>query len=112
MIEPVKADCPGCGTVQTNTGQISLMLCSEPEYSYFSFVCPECQKMVHHNARRQDVDILTGKGRVIPTMWHLPKEYVEPKIGATINEEDIMNFLIDLHNVKSVAEAARGGGKI
>ncbi len=101
----IKASCPSCGEVELTTADVRLMVCSHPPLSYYAFDCPGCVDEVRKPADEHVVRLLMSGG-VPPTVWELPAEALETKVGPPLSYDDLLDFCTALAAVDSVAAFA------
>ncbi|MCA1832656.1 MAG: hypothetical protein ABR548_03655 [Actinomycetota bacterium] len=88
----IKAECPSCGEIDLKADAVDLQWCSHAPASYYCFACPQCATVVTKPADGSVAQLLISAG-VRPTLWHLPQEVLEQKLGPALTVDD----LIDLH---------------
>ena len=91
----IKASCPSCGEVELTPDDVSLMVCTHAPLSYYAFDCVGCGFEIRKPADEQVVSLLVSGG-VPATVWDLPAEYLEPKIGAVLSYDDLLDFALQL----------------
>ena len=87
----IRASCPGCGDVELTTKDVRVLLCSTTNEGSYAFRCPSCRLAVSKPAEARVIDVLVSSG-VRLSVWHMPAELDEPKTGAPINYDDLLNF--------------------
>jgi predicted RNA-binding Zn-ribbon protein involved in translation (DUF1610 family) len=98
----IKAACPTCGDVSLRPPQLRLVVCTQRDYSFYSFVCPECGDEVRKHADEEIVTLLTSGG-VPAERWHIPAEALEVKAGPAIGYDDLLDFALWLRHHDDVA---------
>jgi hypothetical protein len=89
----VRAQCPACGDVQLQIGDLTVRVCSDEEIpSAYRFRCPGCDRTVHREASPRIVDLLVSAGAPHET-WNWPAELSEHRAGPPLTPDD----LLDLH---------------
>ncbi|HZQ27841.1 MAG TPA: hypothetical protein VFA94_09090 [Acidimicrobiales bacterium] len=87
----IRATCPTCGDVELTTREVRVLLCSNTNEGSYAFKCPACRLAVSKPAEPRVVDVLVSSG-VRLSVWHLPAELSEPKVGAPIGYDDLLTF--------------------
>ena len=93
----IKASCPMCGEVEMTSADIRLMVCNHAPLSYYAFDCPRCQDEVRKPADDHVISLLISGG-VKATVWDVPAEAFEPKVGPQLSYDDLLDFVIHLAN--------------
>ena len=101
----IKASCPTCGEVELTPADVSLMVCSHAPMSYYAFTCPTCTEEVRKPADDHVVSLLVSGG-VPAQVWELPAEALEPKTGAVLTYDDLLDFALELGQTDLLAAAA------
>jgi hypothetical protein len=57
----------------------------------YLFRCPACNMAVVKPAEPRIVDLLVASGVELST-WQLPDELYEPRVGAPLNHDDLLDF--------------------
>lgn len=91
----IKASCPSCGEIELTTPDVTLMVCGQMSYSYYSFECPKCKTPVQKPADDHVISLLMSGG-VIAVVWDMPAEALEEHSGAAITYDDILDLILDL----------------
>lgn len=91
----IRASCPACGDVELTSKQLTVQVCSNDSRGSYAFRCPRCRLAVSKPAEPQIVHLLVSSG-VRLSYWTLPAELDEPKIGAPINHDDLLEFHFEL----------------
>jgi hypothetical protein len=91
----IKASCPTCGEVELTPPDVRLMVCSHAPSSFYSFTCPGCSDEVRKPADDHVISLLMSGG-VTATVWEIPGEALEPKVGAALNYDDLLDFVLRL----------------
>ena len=94
----IKASCPMCGDVELTPAQVRLVICSELDWSYYAFVCTSCNEEIRKPADEQIMTLLISGGVVAET-WEIPGEALEPHDGPSIGYDDVLDFVLNLHDV-------------
>jgi len=92
----IKASCPSCGEVELTPADVSLMVCSHAPLSYYAFTCTGCQNEVRKHADDHVVSLLVSGG-VPATVWEVPAEALEPRVGPALSYDDLLDFAIGLN---------------
>jgi hypothetical protein len=92
-VTTIKASCPTCGEVELTSEDISLMVCNQASLSYYAFTCPSCYDEVRKPADDHVVSLLMSGG-VHPTVWELPAEALEAKVGPALTYDDLLDFAL------------------
>ena len=91
----IKASCPACGEVELTPADVSLMVCSHAPLSYYAFRCPGCAEQVRKPADDHVVSLLVSGG-VAATVWDLPAEALEVKVGLPLSYDDLLDFALQM----------------
>jgi rRNA maturation protein Nop10 len=94
-VTTIKASCPSCGEVELTSDDIRLRVCSHGQLSYYTFICPSCVENIRKPADDHIVSLLMSGG-VEAEVWDVPAEALEPKAGAEITYDDLLDFLLQL----------------
>jgi rRNA maturation protein Nop10 len=94
-VTTIKASCPSCGEVELTSDDIRLRVCSQGQLSYYTFTCPSCVENVRKPADDHIVSLLMSGG-VEAEVWDVPAEALEPKAGAELTYDDLLDFLLQL----------------
>jgi hypothetical protein len=101
----IKASCPTCGEVELTPADVALMVCSHAAMSYYAFTCPTCIEEVRKPADDHVVSLLVSGG-VPAQVWELPAEALEPKTGAVLTYDDLLDFALELGATDLLSAAA------
>lgn len=101
----IKASCPGCGDVELTPAQVRLVVCTVKSWSYYAFICTQCQDEVRKPAGR-DVVALLISGGVVAEPWTVPSEALEEHHGPALTYDDVLDFALWLGSADLVAAAA------
>jgi len=101
----IKASCPSCGEVELTSDDVRLMVCSHPPFSYYAFDCPGCASEVRKPADEHVVSLLMSGG-VGVTVWELPAEALEPKVGPALTYDDLLDLATALTTTDTLAALA------
>ena len=91
----IKASCPTCGEVELTPADVSLMVCSHAPLSYYAFHCPDCLDEVRKPADDHVISLLMSGG-VKATVWEIPDEALEIKVGPALNYDDLLDLVLAL----------------
>jgi len=91
MATVIKASCQDCGDVELKVDDLRVRVCSEADSGSYVFRCPTCQMSVVKPAEQRVVDMLVASG-VRLEHWQLPAELFEPRRGAAITYDDLIDF--------------------
>ena len=91
----IKASCPSCGEVELTSDDIRLRVCSHGALSYYTFTCPSCVEEIRKPADDHIISLLMSGG-VSAEVWEVPAEALEPKPGAALSYDDLLDFLLQL----------------
>lgn len=91
----IKASCPSCGEVELTPADVALMVCSHAPLSYYCFACPTCTDEVRKPADDHVVSLLVSGG-VPAQVWDVPAEALEPRTGAALGYDDLLDFALQL----------------
>lgn len=92
----IRASCPDCGDIELTTRDVAVRVCAADNRGSYSFRCPDCRLAVAKDAAPRIVELLVSSG-VKMTMWELPAELFEQKLGEVINHDDLLDFHQILH---------------
>ena len=95
QVATIRASCPTCGDVELTTRDVGVQVCSTNNQGSYSFRCPHCRLAVSKPAEARIVDLLVSSG-VRLTVWHMPAELEEPRVGAPISYDDLLEFHFQL----------------
>ena len=87
----IKATCPACGEIDLTADDILLRIGAQAGGNSYSFSCPTCGDRVQKPADERIVRLLLSGG-VMPTLFHVPAEALEPRSGPPINHDDLIEF--------------------
>lgn len=87
----IRASCPSCGDVELTSRDVTVQVCATNNQGSYSFRCPGCTLAVAKLAESRVVDLLVSSG-VKLSVWSLPAELDEPRQGAPISYDDLLEF--------------------
>lgn len=87
----IRATCADCGDVELTTADVRVRVCLEDSQGSYFFRCPTCQMGVVKDAEPRIVDLLVASGVELST-WTLPAELFEPRRGAPLTHDDLLDF--------------------
>lgn len=87
----IRATCGDCGDVELTTADVTVRVCLEDNSGSYLFRCPTCQMTVVKPAEPRIVDLLVASGVELST-WQLPAELYEPRAGAPLTHDDLLDF--------------------
>lgn len=102
----IKATCPTCGEVELTAEDVTVVVCSNAQLSYYAFDCAGCVQQVRKPADRRVVSLLVTGG-VAVTHWQLPAEFLEAKTGPALDYDDLLDFALRLKGTTRLAAFAR-----
>jgi hypothetical protein len=91
MATMIRASCTDCGDVELTTHDVHVRVCTERDLSTYVFTCPSCGMSVVKPAEQRIVELLIASG-VRLTRWTPPAELLEPRSGAPIDHDDLIDF--------------------
>lgn len=100
----IKASCPCCGDVELTPAQVRLVVCTVPDWSYYSFTCTECRQEVRKPAG-SDVVSLLQSGGVPAESWTVPAEALEEHRGEPVTYDDVLDFALRLQQTDNLVAA-------
>jgi hypothetical protein len=100
----IRASCPTCGDVELTTMDVRVRVCLNDNRGDYRFRCPICRFTVVKGAEPRTIDLLVASGVAMDT-WSLPAELSEPRSGAPISHDDLLDFHDLLNDDDSLAEA-------
>lgn len=101
----IKATCAVCGEVDLTPEDLTLMVCRQPDLSYYAFRCPHCLDEVRKPADEHVVSLLVSGG-VRPIQWAVPEEALEVHVGQRISYDDVLDFALALERLDHLAVLA------
>ena len=87
----IRASCPTCGDVELTVRDVTVRVCAADNRGSYAFRCPQCRIAVSKPAEPRIVDLLVSSG-VRLSVWHLPAELNEAKVGEPICHDDLLDF--------------------
>ena len=87
----IRASCPDCGDVELTTADVTARVCAEDNRGSYAFRCPSCRMAVTKDAEQRIIDLLVTSG-VALQVWRLPAELSEPRGGAPLDHDDLLEF--------------------
>jgi hypothetical protein len=90
-VTTIRASCPSCGDVDLTVNDVSVRVCSNDHRGSYAFRCPECELAVAKPAEPNVVELLVASG-VQMSVWELPAELWEPRMGEPISHDDLLDF--------------------
>jgi len=87
----IRATCSDCGDVELTTADVRVRVCMEDNSGSYLFRCPACHMAVVKPAEPRIVDLLVASGVELST-WRLPTELYEPRSGAPLTHDDLLDF--------------------
>ena len=91
VVATIRASCPTCGDVELTSRDVSVQVCATNNQGSYAFRCPQCELSVSKMAEQRIVDLLVSSG-VRLSVWSMPAELDEPREGAPINYDDLLEF--------------------
>ena len=79
-------------------------ICDDTNEGTYSFKCPHCAMTVVKSAEVRTIDLLVASG-VSFTTWRLPAELSEPRTGAPISHDDLLDFHTLLQDERALEAA-------
>jgi len=97
-MKTVRASCPDCGDVETNTAKLRIVTCAQgdEEFHNYRFRCPVCQSIVLKEIEGDRIlDILLEE--------NVEREYLMPPkldygYGEAISHDDVIDFAENASN--------------
>jgi hypothetical protein len=87
----IRATCTDCGDVDLGVADVRVRVCRADGSSSYLFRCPTCQMTVSKRSESRVADLLAASG-VEVVHWDLPSELFEPRAGAPITHDDLIDF--------------------
>ncbi|HEX4979934.1 MAG TPA: hypothetical protein VFV35_07710 [Acidimicrobiales bacterium] len=87
----IRASCPTCGDVELTSRDVTVQVCATNNQGSYAFRCPDCRVAVSKLAEQRIVDLLVSSG-VRLSVWSLPAELDEPRSGAPLNYDDLLEL--------------------
>ena len=85
----IRASCAECGDVELTTRDVRVRVCTHDNRGTYSFRCPRCRMVVVKPAEPRTIELLVASGVEMST-WDLPAELREPRQGAPITHDDLL----------------------
>ncbi len=104
----IKASCPSCGEVELTSDDVTLKVCNQAPLSYYAFTCPACRSEVRKPADNHVVSLLMSGG-VRAEVLEIPAEALEPRAGAPLTYDDLLDFALQLTSHDLLAAFATAG---
>lgn len=96
MTTTIKTRCDGCHEeLELTPSEVSLMICDQPRYSYYEHDCTLCGETTRRHADQFTIGLLIS-GTVVPIVWAMPAEALEPKTGSVLTYDDLLDFVLEL----------------
>ncbi len=89
----IKVTCPDCGDIDLEPADLELSV--TPSWATYTFLCIDCGEAVSKPADAEVVDLLSSAGVRTVT---IPAEALEPRSGAAINYDDVLDFALALRD--------------
>jgi len=90
----LEASCPDCGRVELGIDQAWLVLSNAPVTDTLDFRCPGCAGHVRCPADHKTVRALAA---LVPVEEvYVPAEALEPRTGAPLTLDDLIDLMLDL----------------
>jgi hypothetical protein len=87
----IRATCTECGDVEMTTADVWVRLCDDDDEGTYHFRCPQCATLVAKRAEPHIVELLLAAG-VAWSTWRRPAELHEPRSGAPLTHDDLLEF--------------------
>lgn len=100
----IRASCAECGDVELTTRDVRVRVCTHDNRGTYSFRCPRCRMVVVKPAEERTIELLVASGVEMST-WDLPAELREPRGGAPITHDDLLDFHQTLYDDSAFLEA-------
>ena len=94
----VTAMCRHCGPVRVRVRQVRLVVSNITERSTFSWRCPICAAFHERIATSREQDIL-ARAAAVPAPLDIPAEALEVHVGAPLNEDDLIDFMMEIEHL-------------
>jgi predicted RNA-binding Zn-ribbon protein involved in translation (DUF1610 family) len=94
-------NCPDCGDVELGADQLWLVLPTAGD-AHYDFHCPECGQLVRHVAGPSAIAFLAPL--VAVEEIDVPAEALEPRSGAPLTMDDVLDFANELAGESWAAE--------
>lgn len=91
LVATIRASCPTCGDVELTSRDVTVQVCATNNQGSYAFQCPECLLAVSKLAEQRIIDLLVSSG-VRLSVWSMPAELDEPRHGAPIGYDDLLEF--------------------
>ena len=103
----IRASCAECGDVELTTRDVRVRVCTHDNRGTYSFRCPRCRRVVVKPAEPRTIELLVASGVEMST-WDLPAELREPRQGAPITHDDLLDFHQTLYDDRAFIQALTG----
>ena len=77
--------------MELTSRDVTAHVCSDNNQGSYAFRCPDCRFSVSKFAEQRIIDLLVSSG-VRLAVFSLPAELEEPKVGAAITYDDLLEF--------------------
>lgn len=91
LVATIRASCPTCGDVELSSREVTVQVCASNNQGSYAFRCPTCRVAVSKLAEQRIVDLLVSSG-VRLSVWNLPPELGERRLGPPISYDDLLEF--------------------
>lgn len=104
-VTTILATCPVCGEVELTITDVQLVICAfRKEWSYYTFLCPSCRKLVSKRASNSAIALLISAD-IKREIWSAPKEALEVHAGPPLGDEDLADFSRALADEQTLLQA-------
>jgi hypothetical protein len=87
----IKADCPGCGVVRLEAGDLTVRVCTDDGSGAYCFRCARCGSAVSHEASAPVCELLVSAG-VNRIDWTWPVDLDDRPGGPRFTHDDLLDF--------------------
>ena len=102
----INSECPSCGDVEFPPERGWLVEMSVAEWSYFSFVCPQCDAVIQRSASARARAILS---RWVPTEYvEIPDEALEPRPATPLRVDEVLDVILAMREIELLTGEAAG----
>ena len=101
----IKACCHDGHEAELTSAEIRLHVCRFSHQTHYTFTCPTCCQPVSKPADEHVVSLLVAAG-VPAVLWDIPAEVMEPRYGAALSYDDLLDFALALEAEDDLVELA------
>jgi hypothetical protein len=91
----VRVTCRTCGDQRVSASDVAARVCTDDGTASYHFRCPACGLLESRPMASSLVGSLRGAG-VALTRWRTPAELREPRVGAPLSVDELLDFHVAL----------------